>query len=532
MRPNITDYIESISNPELFFNVLKEIVPERNENGSLVFVSGNMSVVFKVSYKNRFYGLKCYLSNKDFQAHFAAIDLFQESQSSEFFIEFDYYKDELRLYLADQSEVVVDVLMIAWIDGDSLYTMVTESLHFGDRETLSMVTTKFIEFSLRLLSSGLVHGDIKPENIIYDYQTQSLALIDYEACYTQFHQGLSNSEIGTVWYQHPNRTASDYGKKSLDHYSIAILVVSLLAIEQDPLLYHQYNNGNNLLFSPIDIFENKSLVYNELVARWREPSDKQYLLQQLSKESFEIPNLCNTLNLILSLRNGTNGDIVCVVDHDKSLLLTRIYDKYGLIGFMDQNNRIVIDCMYCDSTPFLNGMAGVKINSESYFVNYKGEKISPSYSAILAVGQEVSPVRLGNRCGYVDNRLFKFVIPVQFDKAYNFIDGIARVSLNGSYFFITLYGDPLFDKKFDYCSDFSDGYAVVCSNGFYNIINKEGEMMISDTKTTLYAIRDGFLIISYDDDVLKVDLKRVLSDKIVYFCEKYEQSNAQYAHSK
>lgn len=526
MRPNIVDYIESISNPSLFFNTLKDIIPMRNRDGSLVFVSGSVSVVFKVSYKGKTYALKCYLSNKNHESHFKAIDEFRNNNYSDFFINFKYYKDELCLFLSCNSSITVDVLMIEWVDGGNLYDVVTKALHLGKKRVVSDMTTKFIELSVKLLSSGFVHGDIKPENIIYDEHKGKLVFIDYDACYTKFHKKLSNNEVGTVWYQHPNRVSSDYGKIVLDHYSIAIIVVSLLAIEQDHILYHKYNNGSNFLLSPIDIIDNKCSAYDELMDIWKESTDKKYLLEQLSKDEFEIANLYNILKNILDFRTGNSCAALSMIDSDKSLTLLRAYDEHGLIGFLNRKNRVVIDCLYSDSTPFMNGIAGVRVHNESYFIDCRGDRISPLYSAILSIGENVSVVKLGHLYGCVDNVSFRFVISPKFDMLYNFVDDVARVVVNGKYFFINIYEESLFEKKYDYCSDFSEGYAIVYLNGFYNIINKAGENMIFDTKTKLYGVRDGFLIVSYDDNIVKIELSKVFSDKILYFCEKYDEFGA------
>ena len=67
------------------------------------------------------------------------------------------------------------------------------------------------------------------------------------------------------------------------------------------------------------------------------------------------------------------------------------------------------------------------------------------------------------------------MIPIKYDDAYFFSEGLARVKLNGKWGFINKIGEEVIPLKYDEVENFSEGFAKVKLNGKVFYINKRGE---------------------------------------------------------
>src|SRR5262250_2522337 len=73
---------------------------------------------------------------------------------------------------------------------------------------------------------------------------------------------------------------------------------------------------------------------------------------------------------------------------------------------------------------------------------------------------ELFAVYKDGKSGFIDST-GKVVIPLQFDSANGFNEGLALVTLKGKKFFIDATGRTVFEAKFDIIRDFSEGLAAV-----------------------------------------------------------------------
>jgi hypothetical protein len=120
------------------------------------------------------------------------------------------------------------------------------------------------------------------------------------------------------------------------------------------------------------------------------------------------------------------------------------------------------------------------------------------------------PVEQDHKWGFID-RTGKIAIPLQFDSANNFHEGLALVTANGKKLFIDASGEVVIKPEFDIVDDFSEGHAAVnigqtripnlglISNpGKWGYIDKTGKLIIplkfthaEDFSEGLAAVRDG-----------------------------------------
>src|SRR5437660_640421 len=133
----------------------------------------------------------------------------------------------------------------------------------------------------------------------------------------------------------------------------------------------------------------------------------------------------------------------------------------------------------------------------------------------LTFGQQSSTERLflvqkDGKSGFID-RTGKVVIPIQFDSANNFHEGLALVTMSGKKAFIDATGKIVFNAAYDIVDDFSEGLAAVnigqtripniglISNpGKWGYIDRTGKLVMplrfthaEDFSEGLAAITDG-----------------------------------------
>ena len=108
--------------------------------------------------------------------------------------------------------------------------------------------------------------------------------------------------------------------------------------------------------------------------------------------------------------------------------------------------------------------------------------------------------------GYLNINTGEIVIPAQYNRAWNFSEGIAGVLKDGFVSFIKEDGQPAFDKTFPiyYDDDYSDiafqfhnGLCVMRTmNNKWGLINTQGEWVVEPVYTTISAPRNGYRIVS------------------------------------
>jgi hypothetical protein len=124
-------------------------------------------------------------------------------------------------------------------------------------------------------------------------------------------------------------------------------------------------------------------------------------------------------------------------------------------GFIDLAGKVVIPFQFEDVTPFREGLAGAMLNGKWGFIDRSGDfVIEPRYDALnnLDTSSEY-PENIGGRHSDFDGGDI------------GFSDGLARVVIDGKYFYIDTKGELLTPQGFEKAHRFSNGKALV-SPGF------------------------------------------------------------------
>ncbi len=199
------------------------------------------------------------------------------------------------------------------------------------------------------------------------------------------------------------------------------------------------------------------------------------------------------------------------VYHSGMPLLLPVWD----CAYIDQNGKIALKIPYRDATSFRNSKAKVWEGDKYAYINRYGALVTPwkeepdNYRAVKYKGFY----------GYV-NKNGKLVIDYQFRKAYDFKDGIAKVSPDMLRWAIINKKGKYISDFYDEISDFDGSVAIVKKEGSYGFIGIDGkfrsgwyeEVQKMDSalyrvkKSESYAlVKDGFQVTKWYDNIERYD---------------------------
>lgn len=178
----------------------------------------------------------------------------------------------------------------------------------------------------------------------------------------------------------------------------------------------------------------------------------------------------------------------------EGLALVRVGDDWG---YINKNGKMVISPQFDYNEPdeeehitgfFKEGFAGVSQYPEKGFINKKGKRLRGFgvYKEVQDFHDGMARVTFGSYLdrvyGYI-NKKGKEVIPLQFDDASRFSEGLAWVRIRNKYFYINKKGKNITGKdEFSLGEEFREGRARVGrfdgSSKVYGIINKKGKVVI------------------------------------------------------
>ena len=160
MYPTISEYLEAIKAAEDNFDQLKNLRPVLDDDGQPVMTSGNFAVVFKMKdgKTGKFHAVKCFLRDQEGRAEsYRKIAEELEFVSSTFLTPIKYLDKELFVDTSNSDESEVPVLLMDWVEGQTLDKYIRE--HIDDQYELSLLAYQFSRLAMWLLPQPFAHGD-------------------------------------------------------------------------------------------------------------------------------------------------------------------------------------------------------------------------------------------------------------------------------------------------------------------------------------------------------------------------------------
>jgi hypothetical protein len=285
LRLSITDYIATLENPTGVFRTLAGVEVERDIYGEPAIRAGNSAAVFTYladdavgktgNSRRRF--LKCYIRPNP---HLRTIYEYVERTAPPLLPAVRLLRDELYVHTLSGAAGWVDLVEGEWTEGVTLDAEVARAAREGDTVRLGRLAAAFDGLCRELLASEWAHGDLKPENIIVRNGGDALTLIDCDAMWIPALAGMRASELGTIAYRHPARTAAHFDKR-MDDYAALLISVSLHALALASELHAKYHTPEILLLSPAEVIAGHSVAHAEMMALFaREGRARQYRMTE------------------------------------------------------------------------------------------------------------------------------------------------------------------------------------------------------------------------------------------------------------
>lgn len=365
----VTQYLESVLNSHGLTRTLGEIDVCRNAEGHPVFHTGNSSVVFHIRLDGRDRLLKCYTRpQRNLETIYG--DRFRPA--------------ELFLYTSPSEGVWTDVVVDEWLAGETLTRALDRAASGGDRALIAQLAAAFDTLAARLLPAEWAHGDLKPDNLIWD--GQKLRMIDFDAMFLPEFRGQRSPELGTRAFQHPARTETDFDA-ALDDYPAALIATVLHAAADDPSLLTRYGDTDCLVLDPATILDGRSEAYREILGAFARRGDAigYRTAQLLVSPTLRLPQAA--VLFAWRIRPLRHSAVVPELEVSQGRWGFRTGDRFvlppvwdggfdfsegvaavalaGRWHFIDTSGRVVLSCPPCDAVkPFRNGFAELQCDGK------------------------------------------------------------------------------------------------------------------------------------------------------------------------
>ncbi len=412
---SINSILEAVQNPTQFITGINNFCLEYSD-GQVVFYPSNIAITFPVSIDNKKYALKCYFAHKPYrEEHFRLLKKYIKEKAKSYFLDFEFFPLSLTLFDNEQC-YTSDILLCPWVEGTTHHHEIYKAAHLGNRDRIKQLRLDFLNLVGDFNNIGFVHGDLKPQNIIIEEKTKTYKIIDYDAAWIYETRNVENHEIGTIWYQHPDRTELDYNLNT-DNYSIVMIAISLIAIEENFSLFEKYNNGDNLIFSPNMICNNSDEAYKYFSDEWQHNiffKDMLHSLKRKTPYANSIDSCLNNLQNLYSNNSLQDSDILIDREGDR-----RRFYRDGLYGYADSNGKIFVDAQYSNAKEFVENWAVVQSFGKHIIIDQNGKIITNKYQDIISIKNNKAIVKNKSKYGVYDLKNQKVLIAAEWDSIKN-----------------------------------------------------------------------------------------------------------------
>jgi hypothetical protein len=234
--PSPSDYQDAVQNPQVVFAdvELRDGVVVSDALGLPKPISGSFATVYQVDYRGRRHAVRCFLRHvPDIAQRYAAISAYLQHAALPSTVGFSFLPQGIRL-----RGQWFPIVKMDWLEGSRLDVFVAQ--HLNDPHALLEITRQFLLLAQSLRQANIAHGDLQHGNLLV--VNRQLRLLDYDGMFVPTLAGRPSNELGQPNYQHPARSARDYGPH-LDNFSVWVITLSLLGLALDPDLRFGFAGG-------------------------------------------------------------------------------------------------------------------------------------------------------------------------------------------------------------------------------------------------------------------------------------------------
>jgi serine/threonine protein kinase len=384
------------------------------------------------------------------------------------------------------------------VDGHDL----RKSFVMGDRWDEKAVFT-FLREVLDVLAlvhqKGVVHQDLKPENLIRRWKDKKLMLIDFGGIKSIRYlmvNGNGNTYFtkpsGTPGYMAPEQAQGNPQLNS-DIYSIGMMAIQAATGFLPNQLPRNPDTKEVEWHDQASVSPQLTQIIDKMV---RVDPDRRYqsvpeVLADLPRSEDDRAAAIASFNILLQeAKPPTYGVVISpqfemVRDFSEGLAAVVVNQK---LGYINKSGKMVIPpelefdliSFFREGTyQFSEGLARMSIDHKWGYINANGRlTIKPRFDGAGTFTEGLARVEVGHRYGYIDHS-GNFVVPPKFESAApQFCEGLAGVEINHRYGYIDKMGKVIIMPQFDTADEFGEGLARITLDGKYGFINKTGEVVI------------------------------------------------------
>lgn len=339
--PSRTEIVTAMSN---------SVCLKANElKGGSVIKKGSRVVQYAGGYNNVFpfidkegkkVAVRCWCADIDqAKERCQRISEFLKKDTSQYFVNFKYVDNALLIAGTLHPVVVMD-----WVDGLTLKNYVNEQK--PSKSLFLDLAEKFLDMVKYLHSRNIVHGDLQHGNIMVR-PDGSLVLIDYDSMSIDSLNGFTDVVKGLPGYQHPARDKNQLLTPKLDYFSELVIYLSLNIFANNPELWDEYVDTEDLLFSMEDFADLKQSMLYQRFANSANPTISQLMKQlkdALAKDDInklepiealllgQKPEVCSTP--VESILRKIDGLMAAIKTHEKlpEIDVSKIIEKFTLVN--------------------------------------------------------------------------------------------------------------------------------------------------------------------------------------------------------
>ncbi|WP_431858725.1 hypothetical protein [Azospirillum sp.] len=242
--PTIDQFNEAVQNPSTAFTdtILRSGKVRTNGFGYPIALGGGFALTYTVEAGGHRYAVRCFhKSTNGLEGRYARISQSLGSIGKPYFVGFEYQPEGVRVNGRGLPIVKMD-----WASGETLGAFI--EARYRDAAAIGKLITAFRDLEAFLRSKGVAHGDLQNGNVLVN---GSLKLIDYDGMYVPGLPVGQGTEIGQKHFQHPRRSAADFGP-TMDRFSFIAIDLSLRALKERPDLFQRFSNGENIILTASD----------------------------------------------------------------------------------------------------------------------------------------------------------------------------------------------------------------------------------------------------------------------------------------
>lgn len=244
--PSADRYNEAVQNPAVYF-LDADIRRRRVQTDALGLpevLSGGFAFTYRFTGPGGDIAVRCFHREiPELLERYTAIAAFLAGLRSRFFVEFAFVGRGVRFEASK-----LPVVRMQWVEGETLLGYLARRR--ADPRALAHVREQLGAFADEADSNGYAHGDVQHRNFMVT-PDGALKLVDYDGMFVPALRHLRAADGGHPHFQAPSRTTGDFGPR-MDRFPLAVIDLSIEALQEAPGLFDKFHRGENLLLSQDD----------------------------------------------------------------------------------------------------------------------------------------------------------------------------------------------------------------------------------------------------------------------------------------